>query len=97
MGTVTLNELLGLDLTWWDLHFLYSVVPTPMAPTILRLGILIENLLPTFLTRPRLKEMTILSLLATGSPEMPRGTQLDIFVFLRPLAAHISIQTYFAF
>ena len=28
MGTVALNELLGLHLDWWDLHYLYSVVPT---------------------------------------------------------------------
>jgi hypothetical protein len=28
MGTVALNRLLGLHLDWWDLHFLYSVVPT---------------------------------------------------------------------
>ena len=28
MGTVALNELLGLNLDWWDLHYLYSVVPT---------------------------------------------------------------------
>jgi hypothetical protein len=28
MGTVALNRLLGLRLDWWDLHYLYSVVPT---------------------------------------------------------------------
>jgi len=28
MGTIALNGLLGLHLDWWDLHYLYSVVPT---------------------------------------------------------------------
>jgi len=28
MGTVALNRLLGFHLDWWDLHYLYSVVPT---------------------------------------------------------------------
>lgn len=28
MGTSALNRLLGLHLDWWDLHYLYSVVPT---------------------------------------------------------------------
>jgi hypothetical protein len=28
MGTIALNKLLNLHLDWWDLHFLYSVVPT---------------------------------------------------------------------
>jgi hypothetical protein len=28
MGTIALNRLLGLHLDWWDLHYLYSVVPT---------------------------------------------------------------------
>jgi len=28
MGTLALNRLLGLNLDWWDLHYLYSVVPT---------------------------------------------------------------------
>lgn len=28
MGMVALNRRLGLHLDWWDLHFLYSVVPT---------------------------------------------------------------------
>lgn len=28
MSTVALNRVLGLHLDWWDLHYLYSVVPT---------------------------------------------------------------------
>jgi len=28
MGTIALNRLLGLELGWWDLHYLYSVVPS---------------------------------------------------------------------
>lgn len=28
MGTVALNRLLDLNLDWWDLHYLYNVVPT---------------------------------------------------------------------
>ena len=28
MGTIALNRLLGFHLDWWDLHYLYSVVPT---------------------------------------------------------------------
>jgi len=28
MGTLALNRLLDLHLDWWDLHYLYSVVPT---------------------------------------------------------------------